>query len=42
MKTIKWIVAVAFCAALLSSCKSKECPGYGEAQQSEQQVEQYA
>ena len=32
MKTIKFIIAVAVSALLLSSCKSSTCPGYGGTQ----------
>lgn len=39
MKAIKLIIAAATLMALMGSCKSKTCPGYGEAQQNAQQIE---
>lgn len=39
MKAIKLIIAAAALIALMGSCKSKTCPGYGEAQQNAQQTE---
>ncbi len=42
MKTAKWIIAAITLVALLSSCRSKPCPGYGELNNDNQQTEQQA
>lgn len=39
MKIIKLVIAAAALMAVMGSCKSKTCPGYGEAQQETQQME---
>ncbi|MFA6778886.1 MAG: hypothetical protein WCU80_03775 [Paludibacteraceae bacterium] len=42
MKAIKFIIAAAAIIALMGSCKSKACPGYGEAEGNQQTMEQNA
>ncbi len=42
MKTTKFIIAAIALVALLSSCRSKPCPGYGELRNDIQQTEQQA
>ncbi|HOI27319.1 MAG TPA: hypothetical protein PLN63_01810 [Paludibacteraceae bacterium] len=42
MKAIKFILVAATLIALMGSCKSKACPGYGEVQNDQQQTEQKA
>lgn len=42
MKITKLIIAAIVLVALLGSCKSKLCPGYGELKNDNQKVEQQA
>lgn len=42
MKVVKLIIALVALAAMMGSCKSKACPGYGDAINGEVQTEQYA
>ncbi len=42
MKVVKLIIAIVALLAMMGSCKSKACPGYGDAINGEVQTEQYA
>jgi len=42
MKTTKLIIATIVLVALLGSCRSKPCSGYGELKNDNQQTEQQA